>query len=57
MLNLDSESGEIIWQRQLQTDEPVLIFDKEIMVVYDMNRVTAWAAVISLCLCLTAGPI
>ena len=43
MLNFDSESGEIIWQRQLQTEAPALIFDKEIIVVYDMSRLWAYS--------------
>ena len=43
MLNIDSESGEIIWQRQLQTEAPVLIFDNRTIVVYDINRLWAYS--------------
>jgi outer membrane protein assembly factor BamB len=42
-LNIDSESGEIIWERQLETTEPALTYDSGTILVYDLNRLYAYS--------------
>ena len=43
LLNIDSETGEIIWRRLVETNEPILIFDAEIILIYDASRLWAYS--------------
>ncbi len=43
LLNIDSESGEIIWERQLETREPSLTYGSGTILVYDLNRLYAYS--------------
>jgi uncharacterized RDD family membrane protein YckC len=43
LLNIDSESGEIIWERQLETSGPALAYDSGTILVYDLNRLYAYS--------------
>jgi hypothetical protein len=43
LLNIDSESGEIVWERQLETREPALTYDSGIILVYDLNRIYTYS--------------
>jgi uncharacterized RDD family membrane protein YckC/outer membrane protein assembly factor BamB len=43
LLNIDSESGEIIWKCPLESKEPVLTYNSGIIIVYDLNRLYAYS--------------